>query len=113
MIANMQNKFPTNRKHVKTNINQLRRKITKRLRDINNRSADTLVEEVNNTDDARRYFGASKILAKGYVRPALTVHNSAGNIAGTNEEKARIIKEYFEAEFNDADEPTLPAFLDS
>ena len=58
------------------------------------------------------YFGASKILAKGYVRPALTVHNSAGNIAGTNEEKARIIKEYFEAEFNNADEPTLPAFLD-
>ncbi|XP_063682550.1 uncharacterized protein LOC134817344 [Bolinopsis microptera] len=83
-----------------------------RLRDIINRSADTLVEEVNNTDDARRYFGASKILAKGYVRPALTVHNPAGNIAGTNEEKARIIKEYFEAEFNDADEPTLPAFLD-
>ena len=112
MIANMQNKSPTNRKHVKTNINQLRRKITKRLRDINNRSADILVEEINNTDDARRYFGASKILAKGYVRPALTVHNSAGNIAGTNEEKARIIKEYFEAEFNDADEPTLPAFLD-
>ena len=79
---------------------------------INNRSSDVLVEEINNTDDARRYFGASKILAKGYVRPALTVHNSAGNIAGTNEEKARIIKEYFEAEFNDADEPTLPAFLD-
>ena len=39
MIANMQNKSPTNRKHVKTNINQLRRKITKRLRDINNRRA--------------------------------------------------------------------------
>ena len=42
------------------------------------------------------------------VRPALTVHNSAENIVGTNEEKARIIKEYFEAEFNGANEPPFP-----
>ena len=108
----MQNKNPTNRRQVKTKINQLKREISKRLRAINNRSADLLVNNINSTNDAGRYFGASKILAKGYTRQALTVHNSAGNNVGTDEEKARIIKEYFEEELNDSNEPDLPAFLD-
>ena len=112
IVANMQNKHPTNRKLVKTNINQLKRQIKKRLRAINNCSSDLLINEINTTNDFGRYYGASKILAKGYVRPALTIHNSAGNNAGTDEEKARIIKEYFKAELNDSDEPLLSAFLD-
>jgi len=112
IVANMQNKYPTNRKRTKTNINQLKRAIKKRLRTITNGSADLLINEINTTHDFGRYYGASKILAKGYVRPALTVNNSAGNNAGNDEEKARIIKEYFQAELNDSDEPLLPAFLD-
>ena len=112
IISNTQNKDPTDRREVKRRINQLKRGIRKRLKEIKNNTADNLIQEINTTDDMRRYYGASKILAKGYERSALTVTNASGNQAGCDAEKARIIKEYFNNELNDDNEPTLPAFLD-
>ena len=112
MILNNQTKEPTNRNEIKLRINQLKRMIRKRLKEITNSKADTLVQDINNTDDARRYYGAAKILSKGYDKKDITVENEKGEKAGTDDEKARIIMEYFKREFNDNNEPTLPAFLD-
>ena len=94
-------------------INHLKRTIKKRLKTINKATANALVDVINNTDSCRSMFEANRTLAQCRMKKdGVTVHDADGNTLGSDSLKAEAIKEYFNNEFNDKDEPDLPAFID-
>ena len=108
LISNCnQTKAPKDRKMMKAKINQLKNKIRKRLKELDNQKADDLVKELNSTDDSHRFYKASKTLAVERDKKTLTVHNDEGNIVGTDELKGKIIMNYFKTQFNDENEDSL------
>lgn len=103
----------SDRSDLRKRINHLKRTIKKRLKSINEATANALVDVINNTDSCRSMFEANRTLAQCRMKKdGVTVHDADGNTLGSDSLKAEAIKEYFNNEFNDKDEPHLPAFID-
>ena len=111
-IKRDQMKEPHDRSVIISIINYLKRCIKKRLKAITNAKADALVDQINNQDSTKQMYEAVRNLAANREKSALCVHDKDGNIVGTDELKAAVIKDYFEEQFNDANEEDLSPFID-
>ena len=110
---NSQIKGPSDRTSQRKRRNYLKRSIKKRLKFLKGASADALADQINNADSCSRMFEAARTLAQGRVKKkGLTVHDADGNDIGSDSLKAEAIKEYFQKQLNDDDEPPFPAFID-
>ena len=63
------------------------------------------------TDDARKMFEAARQLATTSNPEPVSVFDSNQQYVFNNEEKAKIIREYFLEQYCDMDEPDLDIFL--
>jgi hypothetical protein len=98
------------RKSVKKDIDLLKNKIRKRLKDINNDVAKTLADEIALTDSSRRMFEAVHQLADRKKPPNICVKNDDGVTVGCDVKKAEILRDYFEKQYNNGEE-ALDAFV--
>ena len=57
-------------------------------------------------------FEAARTLAQCRKKKGVTVHDKDGNTVDSDLLKAEAIKDYFNKQLNDTDEPSLPAFID-
>ena len=89
--------------------NNILHKISKRLRELNIKRADSLADEITATDDCRKMFRAARALKVTGPIPSLSVHNTEGQFVGTDKGKADTISEWFKTQFTDpSDEPFHP-----
>ena len=96
------------RKALRRNINQLKRKINRRLKEVNDRIADTLAEEITSTDSSRRMFEAVRQLADRRTSTTVSVSNDKGETVGNDSEKAEILRNYFEKQYDNGEDPLAP-----
>jgi hypothetical protein len=105
------NKTNCNTTQLRATINKIGRHIKKRLKELQNNDADRIADEITSTDDSRIMFEAVRSLCKTKVSKPLTIHNTNGNPVGTDQEKAKIVREWYEKKFNGTDPPLQP-FVD-
>ena len=91
--------------------NAILRQISKRLKEIATQQADTLADEITNTDDCRKMFRAAKQLKVMKPLPPTTVHDADGNFIGTDKGKAEAIKSWFHQQFTDQQDEPLQPFI--
>ena len=85
------------------------RLISKRLKEVAAEEANALADQITSTDDCRKMFRAAKQLRSLKPTPPIIVHDTDGNLMGTDEGKARAIKDWFQQQFTDQqDEPLQP-----
>ena len=77
-------------------VRKIQSSISKRLVQINNMKADALAEEINNTDDARKIFEASRSLVGIKKSGNIVVNDINKNHIGTDLGKANTAKAFFE-----------------
>ena len=89
--------------------NNIMRLISKRLKEVAAEEANALADQITSTDDCRKMFRAAKQLRSLKPTPPIIVHDTDGNLMGTDEGKARAIKDWFQQQFTDQqDEPLQP-----
>ena len=112
---NLLNKLNNNslsiRSGLRKRINRFSADIKHRLKVLRREVAESLASAINNTDDSRKMFEATRQLA-GTVKPEpVTVHDSDQNLVLKDTDKARIIRDYFEEHYTcPADETPLEPF---
>ena len=67
------------------------------------------MKTISNTDETRKMFEAIRILNNSRPKRPLTVHNSDGHCVVSDDEKAKVLKSYFESMFT-GNEPSLEPF---
>ena len=84
------------RSELRHRINRLKRNIAKRLKELDTEHANKLAESINNTDDTKRMFEATRALATGNKQTEpISVFNSDNQLVGNEEEKACIVRQWF------------------
>ncbi|XP_063686511.1 uncharacterized protein LOC134820219 [Bolinopsis microptera] len=91
-------------------VRKIQNSISKRLVQINNMKADALAEEINNTDDARKMFEASRSLAGIKKSGNIVVNDINNNPIGTDLGKANTAKSFFEKQLTEGVEAGLQPF---
>ena len=76
--------------------NNIMRLISKRLKEVAAEEANALADQITSTDDCRKMFHAAKQLRSLKPTPPIIVHDTDGNLMGTDEGKARAIKDWFQ-----------------
>ncbi|KAL5255329.1 hypothetical protein ACHWQZ_G014669 [Mnemiopsis leidyi] len=102
------NDLCVDRKVLRRNINQLKRKINRRLKEVNDHIAETLAKEITSTDSSRRMFEAVRQLADRRTPSTVSVTNDKGEIVGSDSVTAEILRNYFEKQYNNGEEPLAP-----
>ncbi|KAL5249834.1 hypothetical protein ACHWQZ_G018605 [Mnemiopsis leidyi] len=92
-------------------VRNIQKRIAKRLVQINNMKADALAEEINNTDDARKMFEATRSLAGITQTGKIFVNDESNNPIATDLGKANTAKAFFEKQLNEGVEAGLPPFI--
>ncbi len=92
-------------------VRRIQNTITKRLVEINNMKADVLAEEINNTDDARKMFEATRSLAGIKKATSVAVNDHNNNPIANDQGKANTAKKFFEKQLTDGIEVGLSAFI--
>ena len=104
----LNNNSSADRTTLRSKINRLQKDIQKRLKQLKCESSDRLVDTISSTCESRRMFEAVRTLNdSGPARP-ITVHNEDGYTIATNEEKADVVKSWFEQHFTGDDETLEP-----
>ena len=80
------------------------------LKELNNNAADSLADQITNTDSSRRMFEAVRSLAKIKKCNSITVHDSNGNMIANDDAKAALLKEFYEKKFTAEDVTPLECF---
>ena len=91
-------------------VRKVKNEIRQRLIEINNNLADTLADEINSTDDARKMFEAIRSLAGFKKTVSIVIHDMNNTIIATDSGKAAEAKEFFEKQLTEGVEEGLPAF---
>ena len=94
-----QNNTSEDRSVIRTKINRIQNDTRKRIKLLQEEHADTLVEEINETDSSRAYFAATRQLAGIKRAPTISVHDENSNFIGTDTGKAATLKNHFEEKF--------------
>lgn len=92
-------------------VRNIQKRIAKRLVQINNMKADALAEEINNTDDARKMFEATRSLAGITQTGKIFVNDESNNPIATDLGKANTAEAFFEKQLNEGVEAGLPPFI--
>ena len=99
------------RNNLRTERNNILRKISKRLRELEIMRADSLAKDISSTDECRKMFRAARALKTGSSIPSLSVHNADGHFVATDKGKADTISEWFKKQFTDPGGEQLDPFL--
>jgi len=91
-------------------INRTQKLIKRRLKELNNNSADSYADQVNNTDSSRRMFEASRCMAKIMKNKSISVHDSNGNMVASDDAKAAVLRDHFKDKFTADDITPLECF---
>lgn len=92
-------------------VRKTQKAISQRLVEINNNQADMLADEINNTDDARKMFEATRSLAGFKKSNSIVVHDKNSAPIATDLGKAMEAKDFFEKQLTDGVDSGLPAFV--
>ena len=109
LMLNADNKSE-DRSTLRAMINRSQKLITRRLKELNNNAADSLADQITNTDSSRRMFEAVRSLAKIKKCNSITVHDSNGNMIANDDAKAALLKEFYEKKFTAEDVTPLECF---
>ena len=97
------------RSELRHRINRLKRNIAKRLKELETEHANKLAESINNTDDTKRMFEATRALATGNKQTEpISVFDSDNQLVGNEEEKACIVRQWFLQHYSSSDTPLEP-----
>ena len=80
-------------------INSLGRMIRKKLKELQIGEADQLALEIKSTDDSRQMFEAVRSLAQAKESKPIVLHNDAGHPVGTDKEKAALLRDWYETNY--------------
>ena len=94
---------------LRSKINRLQKRIQQRIKQLKCDAADHLVRTISSTDESRRMFEAVRNLTNSKPARPITVHNVDGHVIAGDEEKAEVVKSWFEQHYT-GDEPALEPF---
>ena len=89
-------------------INLLKNKIKKRLKALHNDEAKHLAEQITSTDSSRQMFEAMRQLANVQQNTDVHIMDNSGEFVANDQEKCNILKDWFEAQFTNDDDPLTP-----
>ena len=98
------------RSDLRKRINHFQTQIKRRLKELNNNAAESLANQINNTDSSRRMFEAVRSLAQVKKPKPIYVCDSDGNMVANDIGKAKVLKDYFEDKFTSGDTTPLECF---
>ena len=82
---------------------------TKRLKELETDHANQLAYSINNNDDTKRKFEATRALAAGDKQTEpISVFNAEEQLVGNDEEKAYIVRDWFLQHYTSSDSPLEP-----
>ena len=94
-----QNNSSEDRSCLRTKINRLQNDTRKRIKLLQEEHAETLADEINETDSSRACFAAMRQLAGIKRSSTVAVHDENSNFIGTDAGKAATLKNHFEEKF--------------
>ena len=104
----LNNNESADRSVLRAQINRSQKMIKKRLTELKCEEADHLVSTISSTDESRRMFEAVRVLTNSKPSRPLCVHNIDGCVIAADDEKAEVIKSWFEKHFTGEETPISP-----
>lgn len=108
LLLQLNNNSERDRTELRKRINSLKNNIVKRLKLLETARANQLADSINNTDDTRKMFEATRALAAFKETEPVSVFNSENQLVASDDEKANIIREWFLQHYTSTDPPLEP-----
>ena len=108
LILQLNDNMLRDRSELRRKINKLKNNINKRLKELETEHANKLADSINNADDTKRKFEATRALATDKQPEPISVFNSDNQLVGNDEDKAAIIREWFMQHYASSEPPLQP-----
>ena len=108
LLLQLNNNATKDRTELRRQINKLKNNINKRLKELETALANQLADSINASDDTKRMFEATRALALSKESEPISVFDSDEHLVANDEDKASIIREWFQQHYTSSELPLEP-----